>query len=136
MRIMLDTNILISAFVFGGKVRDVLKILFDMKCKLYISEYVDAEFKDILNKKWSNRAEKIYSLYRSMDFVFCSSRTETFGHLRDEKDIPVLSDAIYHNVDILLTGDKDFLEAGIETPQVVSPSELLEIFLRKGAFYG
>ena len=71
-----------------------------------------------------------------MDFVFCSSTTETFGHLRDEKDIPVLSDAIYHNVDILLTGDKDFLEAGIETPQVVSPSELLEIFLRKGAFYG
>lgn len=136
MKIMLDTNILISAFVFGGKVRDVLKILFDMKCKLYISEYVDTEFQLILNKKWSNRAEKIYSLYRSMDFVFCSSTSETFGHLRDEKDIPVLSDAIYHNVDILLTGDKDFLEAGIETPQVVSPSELLEIFLRKGAFYG
>ena len=136
MKIMLDTNILISAFVFGGKVRDVLKILFDMKCKLYISEYVDTEFQLILNKKWSNRAEKIYSLYRSMDFVFCSSTSETFGHLRDEKDIPVLSDAIYHNVDILLTGDKDFLEADIETPQVVSPSELLEIFLRKGAFYG
>lgn len=136
MKIMLDTNILISAFVFGGKVRDVLKILFDMKCKLYISEYVDTEFQLILNKKWSNRAEKIYSLYRSMDFVFCSSTSETFGHLRDEKDIPVLSDAIYHNVDILLTGDKDFLEAGIETPQIVSPSELLEIFLRKGAFYG
>ena len=62
MKIMLDTNILISAFVFGGKVRDVLKILFDMKCKLYISEYVDTEFQLILNKKWSNRAEKIYSL--------------------------------------------------------------------------
>ena len=136
MRIMLDTNILISAFVFGGKVRNVLKILFDTDCELYISEYVDAEFKEILNKKWRTRADKIYSMYRSMDFVFCSSTSETFGHLRDEKDIPVLSDAIYHNVDILLTGDRDFLEAEIETPRIVSPPELLEFFMRKGAFYG
>lgn len=136
MKIMLDTNILISAFVFGGRIWDILKILLSMNFKLYVSEYVDAEFKNTLNKKWSNRAEKIYSMYRSTDFVFCSSTSETFGHLRDEKDIPVLSDAIYHKVDILLTGDKDFLEADIEKPQIVSPSELLELFLRKGFFYG
>jgi len=110
--------------------------LFETDCEIYISEYVDAEFKRILHEKWANRADKIYSLYRSMDFVFCSSSAETFGRLRDEKDIPVLSDAIYHNVDILLTGDKDFLEADIKMPQIVSPSELLELFLRKGIFYG
>lgn len=129
MRIMLDTNILISAFVFRGSVRKILDILFECDCKLYVSEYVDKEFRRILNKKWSAQADKIYSAYRSLNFVFCSSTSETFGHLRDEKDIPVLSDAIYHNVDILLTGDKDFLEANIETPQIVSPSELLENFL-------
>ena len=136
MKVMLDTNVLISAFVFGGKVRNALKILFEADCEIYISEYVDAEFKRILQVKWGNRADKIYALYRSMDFIFCSSTSETFGYLRDEKDIPVLSDAIYHDVDILLTGDKDFLEADIETPQIISPSELLEYFLRKGTFYG
>ena len=136
MKVMLDTNVLISAFVFGGKVRNALKILFEADCEIYISEYVDAEFKRILQVKWSNRADKIYALYRSMDFIFCSSTSETFGYLRAEKDIPVLSDAIYHDVDILLTGDKDFLEADIETPQIISPSELLEYFLRKGTFYG
>lgn len=136
MRIMLDTNVLISAFVFGGKVREVLIKLFETDCELYVSEYVDDEFKRILYEKWSDRAEKIYALYRSMDFVFCSSTSETLGDLRDEKDIPVLSDAIYHGADILLTGDKDFLEADIKTPQIVSPSELLANFLRKGFFYG
>ena len=136
MKVMLDTNVLISAFVFGGKVRNALKILFEADCEIYISEYVDAEFKRILQVKWGNRADKIYALYRSMDFIFCSSTSETFGYLRDEKDIPVLSDAIYHDVDILLTGDKDFLEADIEMPQIISPSELLEYFLRKGTFYG
>lgn len=136
MRVMLDTNVLISAFVFRGKVRKVLDILFETNCKVYVSEYVDAEFKHILNEKWASRAEKIYSFYRSTDFIFCASTSETFGQLRDEKDIPVLSDAIYHGVDILLTGDKDFLEANIEQPQIISPSELLENFLRRGTFYG
>ena len=136
MKVMLDTNVLISAFVFGGKVREVLIRLFETNCVLYISEYVDKEFNNILQEKWSDRADKIYSLYRSMDFIFCSSTAETLGCLRDKKDIPVLSDAIYHGVDILLTGDKDFLEADIETPKIISPSELLENFLREGDFYG
>ena len=136
MKVMLDTNVLISAFIFGGKVRKALIELFETDCDIYVSEYVDKEFKRILQEKWSNRADKIYSLYRSMDFIFCPSTSETLGNLRDEKDIPVLSDAIYHGVDILLTGDKDFLEAGIETPKIISPSELLENFLRKGNFYG
>lgn len=135
MKIMLDTNVLVSAFVFGGKVRDVLKLLFETDCKIYVSEYVDDEFKRILNEKWSNRAEKIYSLYRSADFVFCSSTSEILGHLRDEKDIPVLSDAIYHNVDILLTGDKDFFESDVKQPQIISPQNLPEYFSRKGFFY-
>ena len=134
MKIMLDTNVLVSAFVFGGKVREILKILFDTECEIYISEYVDAEFKRILCEKWNDRADKIYSLYRSMGFVFCSSTSEILGHLRDEKDIPVLSDAIYHGVDILLTGDKDFFDADIERPQIISPQNFLEY--RKGFFYG
>ena len=107
-----------------------------MNCKIYVSQYVDDEFKRILNQKWSYRAEKIYSMYRSLDFVFCSSTTEIFGQLRDEKDLPVLSDAIYHGADILLTGDKDFFDSDIETPKIISPSKLLENFLRKGSFYG
>lgn len=136
MKVMLDTNVLISAFIFGGKVRHALKILFETDCEIYISEYVDNEFNRIIHDKWSDRADKIYSLYRSIDFIFCPSTSEVLGQLRDEKDIPVLSDAIYHDVDILLTGDKDFLESNIETPKIISPSELLENFLQRGAFYG
>ena len=134
MKVMLDTNVLVATFVFGGKVREVLKILFDTYCEIYVSQYVDSEFKRILCEKWNDRADKIYSLYRSMNFVFCSSTSEIFGHLRDEKDIPVLSDAIYHGVDILLTGDKDFFDADIERPQIISTQNFLEY--RKGSFYG
>ena len=136
MKIMFDTNVLISAFVFRGNVRKLLDLLFESNCELYVSEYVDKEFKRILTEKWPAHSEEIYLMYRSLDFVFCSSTSEIFGQLRDDKDIPVLSDAIYQGVDILLTGDKDFFEADIKTPKIVSPSNLLEEFLRKGFFYG
>lgn len=126
MRIMVDTNILISALVFGGKVRHILHLLFNLKHDIYVSEYVENEFKRILYEKWSDRAEKIYSKYKRMNFIRCPSTDEILETLRDEKDIPVLSDAIFHNVDILLTGDKDFLEADIDTPIIISPTELLE----------
>ena len=50
------------------------------------------------------------NLYHKMAFHFCESSKSQRGELRDAKDIPVLSDALYHEVDMILTGDKDFLE--------------------------
>ena len=68
----------------------------------------------------------MYSLYHTLPFLFCESTEEKLGNLRDEKDIPVLSDAIFYEVDIILSGDKDFLEADLEHPQVFSPSMLYD----------
>jgi predicted nucleic acid-binding protein len=51
------------------------------------------------------------------------------GNLRDAKDIPVLSDALFHHADIILSGDKDFIEADIERPLVFSPSMLYDYLI-------
>ncbi len=131
MKIMLDTNVLISAFVFGGHTGRLLEKLFDSEHVLFVSEYVDQEFKAKLERKWPKKAEKVYCLYRRLNFNFCSSTEEMSGLLRDEKDIPVLSDALYHDVDLILTGDKDFLEAGLEHPLIYSPAMMLE-YLESG----
>ncbi|WP_428769758.1 putative toxin-antitoxin system toxin component, PIN family [Treponema sp. HNW] len=109
MRIFLDTNVLVSAFVFAGRTGNLLEMLFDGDYDLLISEYVDSEFKAKLEEKWSSKADKIYSLYRSLPFIFCSSTDKQYDIIRDKKDIPVLSDALFNNADIILTGDKDFV---------------------------
>ena len=133
MRILIDTNVLVSAFVFGGKAGTLMNILFGSNHILLVSDYVDAEFKAILEMKWSDRSEKIYSLYHTLPFVFCESSSRQFGgHLRDEKDIPVLRDALFHHVDVILTGDKDFIDAGLEHPLVLSPSMFLDYLLSNG----
>lgn len=88
----------------------------------------DEEFQAKLQQKWPAKAEKVYQCYRTLNINFCKSTDKVLGHLRDEKDIPVLSDAIYNKVDIILTGDKDFLEANLTNPLVFSPSMLYEYF--------
>ena len=45
--------------------------------------------------------------------------------IRDVKDRPILRAAINADADILLTGDKDFLESGLEKPKAMTPTEFL-----------
>lgn len=83
-------------------------MLFESEHELYVSDYVDREFKDKLQDKWPGLSEEVYGLYHRLDINFCRSTKEVFGHLRDVKDVPVLSDALCHQIDVILTGDKDF----------------------------
>ena len=45
--------------------------------------------------------------------------------IRDKADRPILRAALAYNADIILTGDKDFLESGIIHPKCISPSDFL-----------
>lgn len=126
MRIMLDTNVLISAVVFGGRVRKILNILLDSECEVFVSEYVEREFTRKLYDKWPGDADSKYRVYKSLRILVCPSTTEILGIVRDEKDIPVLSDAVYNDADILLTGDHDLLVSTLAKPVVLSPPVILE----------
>ena len=48
------------------------------------------------------------------------------SQIRDINDRPILRAAIMAKADILLTGDKDFLESGIKHPKILTPAEFLE----------
>ena len=47
--------------------------------------------------------------------------------IRDANDRPILRAAIYANADILLTGDKDFLESGLQYPKIVTASDFVQM---------
>ena len=113
--------------VFDGRVLRLLRFLLESCHDVIVSEYIDDEFRCNLFKKWPDKAEKIYSIYRSMNFLFYESTKKLTGTLRDINDVPVLSDALYHNADVILTGDKDFLESDITYPAIYSPAMLADL---------
>ena len=43
--------------------------------------------------------------------------------IRDVNDRPILRAAINAKADILLTGDKDFLESGIDSPKIMTAAD-------------
>lgn len=55
-----------------------------------------------------------------------TDETDSESLIRDTADRPILRAAIIANADILLTGDKDFLESGIDHPQILTPAQSLE----------
>lgn len=49
------------------------------------------------------------------------------SQVRDADDRPILRAAIEAKADVLLTGDKDFWESGLETPKILSPAEFINM---------
>ena len=49
--------------------------------------------------------------------------------IRDINDYPVLYTAIFEDVDILITGDKDFLDVAIDKPEIITPAEFIEKYV-------
>ena len=51
----------------------------------------------------------------------------TENKIRDVKDRPILRAAIAAEADLILTGDKDFLESGLQKPKSVTAAEFLAL---------
>lgn len=110
---MLDTNVLASAILFPGKNMDRLIAEIDVHHELYLASYVLEELKEVVKRKFPARQVALdrfllkarYTYVRTPEFP-----EEGVFEIRDAKDYPVLYTAMIEDVDILITGDKDFAE--------------------------
>ena len=132
MRVLIDTNVLISAALSatGTPFQAYIKAASYPNRGLICEQNVD-EMKRIFYKKFPNRLaslDKFLSVaLMTLELVPIPTEESDFEkHIRDVKDRPILRAAIEAKADILLTGDKDFLESGVIMPKIMTPSEFLE----------
>ena len=112
MRIMLDTNVLISALLFPGTRMDTMMNNIFMEHQLVLSSVGKMLLK------------------MSYEYVYTPEEFDTeLFHIRDMKDYPVLYTAIIEDIDVLITGDKDFSDIEIDKPEIMTPGEFIEEFL-------
>lgn len=128
MRIMVDTNIILSALVFRSvKMADLIDYIAE-KHTLVICSYVIEEFENVVMRK-SPKYKNVIDVFLSklsFEMAYTPKWKEGMPTIRDEKDKPILASAITADVDILITGDKDFSDVEIERPEILTPSEFLE----------
>lgn len=130
MRIFIDSNILISAMLSKGTpFRAYQKAISNQNQGIICSQNIE-EIRRIFNRKFPDRLHEMEQFLAlaviSLEIVPVPEiPMSQENEIRDIKDRSILRAAIQAKADILLTGDKDFLESGILTPQVMTAAAFL-----------
>jgi putative PIN family toxin of toxin-antitoxin system len=129
MRVVLDSNVLLAAFAFGGLCRAVFEVIVD-EHQLVSSEWVLDEVDSHLTGKFGRRADVAAELV-----AFIREAAELVEPVdvptaacRDPDDLPVLGTAAAGRAELLVTGDKDLLVlGGYEMTRIAAPREAWQL---------
>lgn len=131
MKVMLDTNILVSAFIFKSERMKELIEKLSKEHTIILCSYTINELKGLTSTKFKVKIEVLEDFLKEFPFQLVRSpqhvRKRLF-EIRDENDYIILHTAIKENVDIFITGDRDFEDVAIEKPKIMSVTQFLAKF--------
>ena len=138
-RVVVDTNVLISAFVFGGSAKETAQEIF-RSCEIYVSPQLLQEYRRTpleLEKEGKINSFQLELLVSGMAaFVYEAKliiSKEKLLVCRDKEDNMLLECCLAAKADFLVTGDKDLLEIKasrlpeqIRHLKIITPFQFLE----------
>lgn len=133
MKVLIDTNILISAVLNPvGIPYLAYKKAVTYPNKGIICEQNVLELHEIFRRKFPTKIQFLETFLSSASISLIVVPIPKLPdniekQIRDVKDRPILRAAISANADILLTGDKDFLESNVKQPLPLTAAEFLAL---------
>lgn len=131
MKILIDTNILVSAALFPNSKPYLayLKAVSFPNVAFVCDQNID-ELRRVFNRKFPHRIDAMEAFLALALPVLRIVPTpaddiDDEARIRDEADRPILRAAREAKVDMILTGDRDFLESGIDSPRILTAAEFL-----------
>ncbi len=128
MKILIDSNVLISALLSpkGTSALAFIKAL-DIQNEAMVCEQNIEElcrfFRQKMPAKENVLNNFLLDLYKNLEIVCVPEEVlSTELKIRDADDRPILRAAVVAGADIILTGDRDFLESGINKPLILTPA--------------
>ena len=126
MRILIDTNILISALFYPfGKPAKALFHAADNH-DLILTDHNLSELRRIAKEKFKERQVDIDLFLAELSYVLVSVPEAPQKLISDPKDEPILNAAIVAGVDIIISGDHHFLSLDLKRPKTLTAAEYLE----------
>ncbi|MGA8216281.1 MAG: putative toxin-antitoxin system toxin component, PIN family [Candidatus Sulfotelmatobacter sp.] len=128
MRIVVDTNVIVSALVFGGLPRRVFEVAESGQCEFYYSAEIENETRRVLRDKfgWDEaRLDRylpvLWALGESV-----TPRDRVTAVKEDPDDNRILECAIAAGAEIIISGDSHLLRlAAYEGIAILTPREFL-----------
>jgi putative PIN family toxin of toxin-antitoxin system len=133
VKVMIDTNILISAALFpNGRVAAALMKALLPPFQPVVCDYVVDELIRKFREKFPDKMVELeaflFTALQSIEVVKTpEEETDVESKIRDVKDRPILRAALDAGADLFLTGDKDFLESSVTDPRIINVSDFLNI---------
>ena len=125
MRIMIDTNVIVSAMLKKGSVPDLVLEYACENCDLVLCDHIINESYDVARKRFPNRLSVLDNIFAKLRYELVPAPRTGEIEMRDIKDQPILNAAITYDIDIIVTGDGHFSELGIERPEILKPADFL-----------
>jgi putative PIN family toxin of toxin-antitoxin system len=122
---MIDTNIFVSAVLFP---KSVLAKAVNSTCEkheLVLCDHIIDECYDVIGRKFPQSISSLDKLLNTMVYETVTAPRAPAALINDPKDAPILNAAILHEVDVIISGDKHFLQLNMEHPKAMKPADFL-----------
>ena len=133
MDVMIDTNIIISAALFPNERMNCFLEALSQKHRLFLCSYSLNELERVVRRKWKERLIHIDLFLQKLQYTLIYTPSVNILDvdiiIRDETDYPILASAIIADVDVFITGDKDFSELILERPEILTITEFERKYL-------
>ena len=125
MRIMIDSNVLISAvYNPNSKPAQVVQDVCENH-ELLLCDYIITECYDVVGRKFPQHTPVLDKLLTTLGYSLLVAPRSISSNIADPKDAPILNAAILEDVDVIISGDNHFLELDIERPKILTPTQFL-----------
>lgn len=129
MRVVADTNIYLSAIVFGGPPEEIINLARRREIQLLVSPVILLEMAGILKSKFDWREADVAEAVQSIGY--CAELIKpsvVIDEVADEADNRILECAVEGHADYIVSGDHHLLELeAFRGIQIVSARELLNM---------
>lgn len=130
MRIMIDTNVVISALLKRGSVPDIVFYDVCQNHQLVLCNQIISEIYEVAKRRFPQKIEALNDLLANLQYELVPEPKINEIQINDEKDQPILNAAITSKVNVLITGDRHFLQLDLETLQIITPSEYNDLYIK------
>ena len=133
MRIMIDTNVIISTILFPkSQLSQVIRSVTEDHTLVLCSHIIE-ELHQIFKRKFRAKSHLLDNFLSKLAYELVYTPADinsaNYPDIRDKEDLPIIVSAFLSEIDILVTGDKDFFEVDIDKPEIITPREYLERYL-------
>lgn len=128
MRVLLDTNVIVSAVTTRGLCADVFRTVLSDHCLVTCHKILD-EVRRILRSKFSVPAELVseYIELLSQDSIIAEPDARPVVAVKDRDDVEIIAAGIAAGVDVLVTGDAELQRVKyVQGVRVLSPRAFWE----------